>query len=365
MIVDLGGEKIDAEYVPDVQDELYREVFESANWAVMSQPWRTLSERNAFVIIDPESNERVVATLMGGTGEFVAFQLYLQREGLQWIDRMHRSRGEDPELGLLAQFEMRLLEVEFLDSGELQGHDYDLNVRFAPEEWDDCERDVIVFRSSHPSYLPWYPEVDELKRLRDALGLLQRFCAVDFKQFSEALYPDHEEGIVELPTYFLPEGGSSEDASQWEVRLEVQPPIDSPTELAVPDDKEFLATLSAVSVEKGSSWELGAVYGPEPILLEGRLVFTCVAMLVNSESGILLGREQGSAADCRVTLLRGLVSKVARESGSLPETLLISSQTSQAAMEGLSELGVQVQESHEKKSAIHAAVRSLFETVNS
>lgn len=360
MIYDLSGKVVDEEYFPKVRDEVYEEVFAAADWVIRGQVWRQIFENHAFIIIDPVTGVRQTAAVSGALEEFCALQLYQPYEGSQWFDQMQRSQGGDEALFLQGQLEMRVIGVEFLDSGEMQGHDYDLNVRFAPEAWDELEQDVLRLFSVHPGQLPWFAEEEELEGLRDALLLLRRFCEEDFLQFANHPYPESEEGIAELPTYYLPEGGRREVASDWRIRLEVQPPLEAPEEEATPDASEFLAGLKGLSIREGTRWEVGAVYGREPIQKNGRPVFSCVAMVVDSQSGSVHARVTDSAAEPRVMLLREALSQAAQETGALPETVSFSSEIAERAFRELGrEFGVTL-DSASQNGALHEAIRAFY-----
>lgn len=360
MIYDLSGREIEEEYIPTVREEILREVFAAADWVLREQAWKKLGEAQAFVIIDPLTGIRQTASLCGGQGEFCALQLYQPAEGALWFDQMQRTEEGSDELLFLGQFEMRVFGIEFLDSEEMQGHDYDLNVRFAPEAWDEFERDVIRLFSLHPGQLPWFAEEEELECLRDGLLLLRRFCEEDLGALGNYHYPDSAEGVAELPTYFLPEGGRRGEASDWQLRLEVQPPLEAPAREEPPEASAFLNALSSYSLKEGTRWEVGAVYGREPLQKHGRPVHSCLAMVVDSESGAVLGEVLDSAAEPRALLLRDAFSKAAQEVGFLPEVLGVSTEV---AEEALRELGPAVAvrlDSTAPNLALREAIRAFY-----
>lgn len=360
MIHDLSGKEIGEEYVPKVKEEIFQEVFSAADWAVREQVWEKLEGTQAFVIIDPVSGVRQTASLCGALGEFCALQLYQPSEGTLWFDQMQRTQGGSDELFLLGQFEMRLFGIEFLDSEEMQGHDYDLNVRFAPEAWDEFEHDVIRLFSIHPGQLPWFAEEEELECLRDGLLLLRRFCEVDSLTCGVHPYPDSEEGVAELPTYYLPEGGRREVASDWRLRLEVQPPLEAPEREEPPEASAFLKSLSGYSLKKGARWEVGAVYGREPLQKHGRPVFSCLVMVVDSESGAVIGEVLDSAAEPRALLLRDAFLGAVQEAGFLPEVLGISTEVAEEAFRELEPVAGVGLDLTSPNLALREAIRAFY-----
>jgi hypothetical protein len=138
--------RVTAEFEP-----LYRELFEAADRAVMMRPWERLPPGKLFQLPDAEDQSGEVvweASLQGEEAQVCAF--CLREEG---------GAG-------------RKLVVQFVPSDFLQGEDYELNVCFAPEAWDGCERDVIVVETFSDSEEPRHPNEEELALLIDALRFL-------------------------------------------------------------------------------------------------------------------------------------------------------------------------------------------------
>lgn len=136
--------------IPDVSETSYGELFFAANWAVLNRPWENAKEEVLFEITDSTGKESWHAFLNGGDGELCVLLLV-------------RKLGEK------ISGEHDRLEVQFIASDFLQGHDYELNVRYAPESWDACECDVIVLRAFAGGGEPEHPNEEQVKLLREAL----------------------------------------------------------------------------------------------------------------------------------------------------------------------------------------------------
>ncbi len=139
--------------IPEVSENLYGELFFAADWAVLNRPW--------------EAGEGDVLFELTEEGGAEVWQAFLSEEnGLCCFALVRGTRAEKDECG-------HRLEVRFIASDFLQGHDYDLNVRFAPDAWDECERDVIVMRSfdGAGAFLPL--DAQEVKLLTEGLCQLR------------------------------------------------------------------------------------------------------------------------------------------------------------------------------------------------
>lgn len=139
--------------IPEVPANLYGELFFAADWSVLNSPWEKCDSEHLFELVDTTGQETWQAYLNGDGGLSV---LLLVRQGGAKVSGEH-SR----------------LEVQFIASDFLQGHDYELNVRYAPESWDACERDVIVLRAFDGERDPEHPNLEQVKVLTRALRKLQ------------------------------------------------------------------------------------------------------------------------------------------------------------------------------------------------
>ncbi|WP_411845145.1 hypothetical protein AAFN60_15005 [Roseibacillus persicicus] len=137
--------------IPEVEPMLYGEVFHQADWLVTQRPWERLESRFVFEHWD-SSNTRWKASLDSSPG-LATF-------------RMTRV-GEEAASGS-ERLELRLMSSDFL-----QGYDYELNVRYASERWDEEDWDVIVLRAYDSVGGQLHPGGPDVARLRDALRILR------------------------------------------------------------------------------------------------------------------------------------------------------------------------------------------------
>ncbi len=141
--------------IPEVSGSLYGELFFAADWAVMNRPWEESGKGILFEISDASGEETWQAFSDGGSDGVCVLSLVRKNGG--------NTSGEHDRL-----------ELQFIASDFLQGHDYELNVRFAPESWDQCERDVIVLRALSGDCSGKHPNATQVELLRDGLREWQR-----------------------------------------------------------------------------------------------------------------------------------------------------------------------------------------------
>lgn len=147
--------------IPEVPANFYGELFLAADWAVLNRPWEQVEAGFLFEVADATGQETWQAFLSGEGG--VSGLLFVRKNGA-------KISGEHERL-----------EVQFIASDFLQGHDYELNVRYAPESWDECEQDVLVLRSFDGEREPEHPNLEQVKILSMGLRKLQE-CGEDFSK---------------------------------------------------------------------------------------------------------------------------------------------------------------------------------------
>ena len=140
--------------IPEVPANLYGELFFAADWSVLNSPsGRRLIRNSCLKSLMRLAKKSGMPTSMKEAGKSV---LLLVRQSGPKASGAHNR-----------------LEVQFIASDFLQGHDYELNVRYAPESWDACEQDVIVLRAFDGDREPEHPNLEQVKVLTRALRKLQ------------------------------------------------------------------------------------------------------------------------------------------------------------------------------------------------
>ncbi len=119
---------------------LYAEVFAAADWLVKTSPWKAWGDS-----FECESDDGAVMRLI-----------------------------RNDQTGIELHFESQLSSqsLRLISSDLLHGLDYELNVRFAPESWDEEVFDVLIFRNLKSSETI-YPDETGLHLIRDCLNELK------------------------------------------------------------------------------------------------------------------------------------------------------------------------------------------------
>lgn len=141
--------------IPEVPATLYGELFVAADWAVVNRPWEKSAGAAACELSDLSGEEKW-QVFWSHSDEGVASLLLVRKSDFKKTGAYGR------------------LEIQFIVSDFLQGHDYELNVRYAPESWDACERDVIILRAFSGEGSPEHPNFEQVRLLRDALLVLKK-----------------------------------------------------------------------------------------------------------------------------------------------------------------------------------------------
>lgn len=156
---ELEEKPIASESIPEVSSGLYGELFFAAGWSVRNRPWETAADGALFALEDSSTHEKWQAFLAQDASGLCLFSLV--RDSSSAVIGRHDH-----------------LEVQFISSDFLQGHDYELNVRYAPDVWDECERDVIVLRVQEGTGSVEHPLPGHVELLTKGLLQLQAHCEV-------------------------------------------------------------------------------------------------------------------------------------------------------------------------------------------
>lgn len=325
--------------IPEIPEQDMTALFSLADWFLKTAPWQTMYDFHAIVIIDPDSGDQQLAVVLGNAGTVYAVHLYQPEEGTRWYSNIHRNQ-DSPISSHTAQFDNRYLEIEWSDGRNMDDHDTLLDDSFTPDHWitsrfpDDL--DSVQFRQIKPGCPPWHPDLDGVKKMQDTLRLVRHYYENHFEEYEAASFsPDPEDESIELPTYTLPVGARRDDPSAWQFEM-ADFQIPGPKELpeVLPDDL-FVARLDHFQVRPGTSWELGAIFAPQPMVCEGSLVYPVVAFVADRETSRAEGLRTVSSLTPRETLLRSSLQEAAEQIGYLPKEIVVGSPVAELALADL------------------------------
>lgn len=330
---------------PEISDELYQQLYSLADWMMRAEPWQKMYDFHSFVIVDPATDEKRLAVVMGAAATVFGLQLYLAPEGTSWYARSLAGVEDGRLLQHQAQFKQNMLEAELsplMDRAD--PFDHDLHEKFAPQSWSNGvgkhQLGSLALRCIKPGYFPWHPEPEEAAQMAEGMRLLKRYYENHFEEYEWASFtPEFEDGdlVVTMPTFRLQEGGSRENPEDWSLEMEeFRAPVEG-AEVAVPPDDLFVARLAKPQVKPGTCWEVGAVFMPEPVLESGRPVYLLLAFIAPRESGKIIGNKLESAGCMIASLLRQSLEAAVASCGYLPSEIVVASSLSNEALREVAE----------------------------
>jgi hypothetical protein len=355
--------------IPHIKKKVYQELYALADWMLKTKPWKRMQDTHAFVIVDPDTNERQLAVVMGNAEIVYALHLYQPEEGTRWYHNIQYYE-DSPQSQHAGQFENRYLTIEFDDGSGLDEHDERLDDLYAPEDWFDEEAaftvgylDSVVFRSIVPAHAPWHPEPADTLRMLDGLRLLKRYYSDYFEEYAWAGYfVDPNESVITLPTFTLPPGAKRADAAAWHFAMEPFDVSVPKTIPHVPPDEMFVARLNSLPVEPGVSWEAGIIFSPTPVSDGGRPFFPVVPLVVERDTEWLSSSELSSPLEPREQIFRASITEAAITRGYLPGSILVGSPISELALADLAAArDIKVVPAPDDMALFHSAVKNFLE----
>lgn len=325
--------------IPEIPEDKIETLYSLAEWYPIARPWELMFDFHAIVIVDPKSGDRQLAVVMGNAGTVFAIHLYQPEEGTRWYS-MIQLEGSTPLSSHLAQYDNRYLEIEWTNGADLDDHDAYLDDIFCPDSWmeedDPTALNAVQFRQVKPGCPPWHPDLDSVDRMTDALLLVRHYYENHFKEYEWASFTiDLEEMAVELPTFSLPPRARRDNPKSWNFSMER---FDVPGAKEIPEilpDDLFVTRLEKFKVQPGTTWELGAIFGPQPIVANGIPSYPTIAFVADHQTGRAEGSNLMPALAPRETLLRTTLQKAAESTGHLPEEILVGSPIAELALADL------------------------------
>lgn len=240
-------------------------------------PWEWMEEDDVFGVQDPETGDLNFVSVMGSLGEHVAVAVYLGPQALYSFWDLHEGGpSEAPERIL----EIPQLQASFEDRSLLGEEDIgvirQLGLKFRGRQaWP-------LFRSYRPGFCPWFLEANEARLLATALEQTVDVAA----RFLEApsLLEDWEgdQYLVRVPRQ--ESGGLA-----WEDRV-VDVPAPAPLPIEIRIAAETMQGFQSLG-RGGAAVEVDLFMMPTPVREQGRPFFPYMLLVVEPQSGLVLGSE--------------------------------------------------------------------------
>lgn len=145
------------------QGNVWRALLEKAVAFNRLAPWQWMDDDEIFLVIDPETNERLYCSVIGALGQEHGMVVYIGEQGYKSLQ--HLFKQPYPEQDLV--YTQRAVLISFADRNELSKEDYELlrsqGMTFrGKKQWPQ-------FRSFVPGYYPWTISEEEAKLVTAAL----------------------------------------------------------------------------------------------------------------------------------------------------------------------------------------------------
>jgi hypothetical protein len=349
------SKKVNEAQPPLVPAGVWRDLFDAAARFRALELWKDLYDSDFLGIVDPQTGEFLITSILGNLGEVFALALYRGRAGVEFCRRVLELReGEnlDPEeLGfqqnaLMAEF-VKKSELDQVDQGVLASVTWPIGKRGGPRN--------VKFRSYRPHFYPWYVDAEEARLL--TLGL-DRAVAYHAWRAGGNLCVDATPQAV--PTFKQGEPVTAPGAG-WKL---VTHPL--PT-FRVAGEEENLAALEqacqrirAARFPAAGVWQLRVRPMPMPIADAERPFFASVGLVVEAESGFVFGSEvmrpNGSEAQRRAEMLL----KTIEAAEMVPNAVQVAEKDAEGALKAVCGLLKIPLKPQRRLPALEAASHSLF-----
>jgi uncharacterized protein DUF6930 len=319
--------------LPPVAPKTWNALFTAATDFAALKPWEFAYDSDAVGLIDPETGERRIATVLGNAGEVFAAVFY-RRGGLRWILSM-LSDSPNPE-DLNNSDGMDCLKLEFVPKRELWKEDLAVlkTAAFKPfgkgAVWPQ-------FRSSDPGWHPWHINQIEADQLLVDLPRLTAFCRM-FKQHP-ALFDKRDATEIPFIPTTLPVRPLAPEDLNWQPLILPPNAIDP---FQIPGDK--LEKLRSLKHAPEMECEFDSTLLPGGSFIEnGRPCFGRFSLLVEKQRGLVIGMGvHGGALSPGDAAGKGLTEGLLM-AGQLPGKIYIGGSRFQAVLKPLcDELEIQL-----------------------
>ena len=278
-----------------------------------AMPWEFMTDCDLVGLTDLKTEEIRLAAVLGNGGEVFGAVFYRRPAGLHWILNTLDSLETCTDLDVMEG--MDCLKVELVPKRLLLKEDLAVlkTLNFKPagkgQGWPQ-------FQSTVPGWMPWFIDQTEAEQLLADLPRLTKFHEL-FRRNPD-LYKNHLDGEIPMLPNPMPDRPLVEADLEWRSFQS----IPTPYEPFRASDQQ-LAQLRSLKREPKASYEYGCNIMAGSILENGRPCFGRVSLLVEHQSGFVLGYELGlGTIPLSESAGQGLVSTLVKN-GILPGKLLI------------------------------------------
>jgi hypothetical protein len=284
-----------AEQAPSMEE--WSNLYEIMKRVKKLTPWEWMEEVDLFGVQDPESNQIGFVSVTGRMDEHYGVFIYLGDRGLYGFwEFQHHYPDADP----MKIFEIPHLQASLGDQAMLAKEDQQiikqLDLKFRGRNaWPQ-------FRSVEPGHHPWFLESEEVRFLTHALTQLLD-VAKRFKEDDSLLDPKRDD------EYLVRIAQRQEDGYYWEDKIMLIPPPE-PELINIPINLNALNGLLNLPVGD-QIIDVDFFIVPSPVEGEpARPVFPYMLLIVDDDSGLILGNKELMAPKPSINEMVGLIPSI-------------------------------------------------------
>jgi hypothetical protein len=306
--------------IPEVSPQVWKQLLLAADEFNRLAPWTWMHDSQIVGLRDTQTNELLLASILGRLRTMFALLLYRNPAGHRWILNTIVSDGAWGEEDADYALEQDLIKVEFVLKRDLVKEDRAVLAATKYSARLKCGRPWPQFRNMVPGGYPWHLTEREAESL---LFALPRVAAVaQLVRQQPRLWDDHADGEIAL----LPVGF---DPAKDQLRVEqiewvpmIPPPEPQPELVSL--DETSLTELLKLKQRRGFRLELDVAYSPIIIGDRDRPYFPKFAMAVDRASGFVGGFRLADAQDrAGAVALRTVLRSSLTQLGARPEAILV------------------------------------------
>jgi len=361
--------------IPACPLPIWRSLFTAAIALREIEPWRWMSDSEAFGVQNPVNQEIGYCCVLGALGEVFGLVVYLGSEGLDQYRKIQsgKLRSGSPEI-IHGQ---SCLTAWFSNRGDLDKTDIKIATHLGLKPrgravWPQ-------FRRFRPGYHPWFLTEDEAKYLTLCLEQTREMAlrlrtnpewlsAPSYGQYrvrvpvenpdpsaaeaSHTAQPPYSESLTDQPLLFadLARSHSWQWCDQW-----LKPaPLLEPVIRSVPLDEVRLQRIKNASSGHHGVWEIDADYMTEAVAGDERPFFPYMLLCADHDSGFILGTVLANPSTWEGEFVEAFLNAI-EQSKLFPEKLWFRKEALRALFEPLAtRLGVAVEMTSKLTAVTHA-----------
>ena len=333
------------------QGNVWRALLEKAVAFNRLAPWQWMDDDEIFLVIDPETNERLYCSVIGALGQERGMVVYIGEQGYKSLQHLFKQPypEQDPV------YTQRAVLISFADRNELSKEDYELlrslGMTFrGKKQWPQ-------FRSFDPGYYPWTISEEEAKlatvALDQALDVARR---AGEGELSLSVFPQDEKMFARI--------GEKKDVNVvWRddliplAKLEVEEK--APTYELLVDPKLIEMVKNIGQVYHGSiEFDAGYINRPVQEKRGERPYFPIFVLAVDVNTGFIIHNDLLPIENVAMRVQKSFLDMLLRL-GKIPREIRMKKETKQMLAPVLRKLTIRTMEVPQTPASEH--VRRTFE----